>query len=43
MKVAMLRYLTMLGCMETYRLSGDKEQARPLFLDAMKKVCWRGE
>lgn len=43
MKAAMMRYLTMVTCMEDYRACGDKDQARPLFRQAMLKVCWRGE
>jgi hypothetical protein len=43
MQAAMTRYLTMMACMEEYRECGDKEQARPLFRQAMLKICWRGE
>jgi hypothetical protein len=41
MNVAMSNYLTMLSCIEDNRLSGDKEQARPIFRNAMQKICGR--
>lgn len=39
MSVVMRNYLTMVSCMEDYRLSGDPSQARPIFQKAMKKIC----
>jgi len=41
MKVAMTRYMTMFNCMEESRLCGDPSRARPLFRNAMYKICWR--
>lgn len=41
MNVAMNNYLTMLSCLEDYRLSGDQDKARPIFRSAMQKICGR--
>ena len=41
MSLVMKNYLTMLSCMEDYRLSGDPSMARKLFKSSINEICGR--